>query len=265
MRASLLPTRPSRSVLTIGMPPATAASKFRATPLRSASAASFTPCAASSALFAVTTDLPDASAVSTARLAGSAAPPISSTNTSMPGSRASAIGSFTQRIFLRSTPRFLALLRAVTATISIPRPQRSVSAARCSSIRRTTDAPTVPRPASPTFSGVAMRRPNGQMRRGSAPRREGDHVVQLFKAGIKKTADVARGLTDALLILHQRDAHVAFAVLAERNAGRHREVCFLDEELGEIEAPHFAEWLWQRRPREHRGRGRRDRPAGAAE
>ena len=48
----------------------------------------------------------------------------------------------------------------VTATISIGRPQRSVSAARCCSIRRTTDAPTVPRPASPTFSGVAMKRPD---------------------------------------------------------------------------------------------------------
>src|SRR6476660_8296999 len=67
MRASLLPTSPSRSVLTIGMPPATAASKLSATWLRSARAASFTPCLASSALFAVTTDLPFASAVSTAR------------------------------------------------------------------------------------------------------------------------------------------------------------------------------------------------------
>ena len=67
MRASLLPTRPSRSVLTIGMPPATAASKLSATCLRSASAASSTPCLASSALLAVTTDLPAASAASTAR------------------------------------------------------------------------------------------------------------------------------------------------------------------------------------------------------
>src|SRR5215212_4051766 len=238
MRASLLPTRPSRSVLTIGMPPATAASKLSATWLRSASAASFTPCFASSALFAVTTDLPEASAVSTARLAGSPAPPISSTNTSMPGSRASATGSLTQRIFFRSIPRFFALLRAVTATISIGRPQRALSAVRCCSIRRTTDAPTVPRPASPTFSGVAMWRPGGKRR--SAPRGEWDDVVQLFKSGIKEPADVARRLPNALLVLHQRDAHVAFAVLAERDARRDREFGLLDQQLGKLEAAHLA-------------------------
>src|SRR5262249_59057438 len=45
-----------------------------------------------------------------------------------------------------------------------------------------------------------------------APLGQGDDVVQLFEAGFKKAADVAGGLTDALLVLHQRDAHVSFAM-----------------------------------------------------
>ena len=53
------------SVLMIGMPPATAASKASATPASSARAASAVPCSAISALLAVTTCLPCASAVST--------------------------------------------------------------------------------------------------------------------------------------------------------------------------------------------------------
>ena len=46
----------------MGMPPATAASKFKATPFFSASRASSVPCFASSALLAVTTCLPALSA-----------------------------------------------------------------------------------------------------------------------------------------------------------------------------------------------------------
>ena len=87
MRENDAPLSPSRSVFTIGMPPATEASKFKATPLRSASAASFGPCAASKALLAVTTGLPAASAASTALFAGSPAPPMTSTKTSICGSR----------------------------------------------------------------------------------------------------------------------------------------------------------------------------------
>ena len=53
----------------------------------------------------------------------------------------------------RSMPRFLLRERADTATTSIGRPQRAVSAACCCAISCTTEAPTVPRPAMPTFSG----------------------------------------------------------------------------------------------------------------
>ncbi len=105
---------------------------------------------------AVTTGLPALSAAVTAARATPPSPPISSTKASMPGSVASFTGSATQRSFFRSMPRSLPRLRALTATTSIGRPQRSVSTWRCSAISRTTEAPTVPRPAIPTFSGVAM-------------------------------------------------------------------------------------------------------------
>src|SRR5262249_57773135 len=58
-----------------------------------------------------------------------------------------------------------------------------------------------------------QRRDHGPSREQSgalAPRRQGNDVVQLFKAGFKKTADVARGLADALLVLDKRDAYEAF-------------------------------------------------------
>jgi hypothetical protein len=166
MRSKDAPLRPSRSVFTIGIPPATEASKLSATPCRSASAASFCPCAARSALFAVTTGLPAASAVSTASLAGPDAPPITSTNTSIAGSCASATGSLTQRNFLESNARFLLRARALIATTSMPRPQRASNLSCPSSRSCTTALPTVPSPARPTFSGKAItRRPSCSERR----------------------------------------------------------------------------------------------------
>ena len=58
---------------------------------------------------------------------------------------------------------------------------------------------------------------------------KGDDVVQLFRPGFKKPTDVARGLTNTLLILDQRDAHVPFPVLAEADAGRDRDLRLLDQ------------------------------------
>ena len=84
--------------------------------------ASSVPCLASSALLAVTTCLPAASAASTACLATPSSPPISSTNTSMPGSAASSTGSSNHWSLPRSTPRFLRRSRADTPTTSIGRP-----------------------------------------------------------------------------------------------------------------------------------------------
>src|SRR3546814_11822265 len=64
MLSMRLPIRPSRKALTIGIPPATAASKASGALFFSASAASLAPCMASIALLAVTTPLPAFSAAS---------------------------------------------------------------------------------------------------------------------------------------------------------------------------------------------------------
>src|SRR5882672_12357741 len=228
-------------------------------------AASASPCRASSALLAVTTDLPAPSAAAIAALAGSAAPPISSTKTSMPGSVASATGSRAHLIRFRFMARFLARERAVTATTSIGRPQRADNAACSRSMRCMTAAPTVPSPARPTLSGAIMKSATCRGGAGdSAARGEGDDVVQLFRAGFKEPAQIAGGLADTLLVLDQGDAHEAFPVLAEADAGRHSDFGLLDQERREVDAAERPERLGQRRPGEHRGARRRDLPAGAA-
>src|SRR5262249_51193244 len=215
----------------MGMPPATAASKFSATPCRSASVASSTPCRASSALLAVMTDFFARRAVSMAVLAGAPAPPISSTNTSIAGAAAPAPGASTPRTRPISAARCLPSARALTATTSMARPQRASSASRWRSISRTTEAPTVPRPATPTFSGATMEKPETRGEGPSAAGREGDDVVQLFRRRFKEAAHVARRLADALLVLDQRDAHIALAVFAERHAGRHRDLGLLHQQF----------------------------------
>src|SRR6185436_17734530 len=237
MRATALPARPSRKVLTIGMAPPTAASKLIATLCFSASPASSTPCRARSALLAVTTGLPAFSAALTAASAGLPSPPINSTNASIPGSRASSTGSANQRSFFRSMPRSLPRERALTATTSIGRPHLSASTVRCWSIRRTTEAPTVPRPARPTLRGAAMERPrprafSNQNQAALAPLGKREDVMELFRGRFKKPANVARGLPDALFVLHKRDAHEALAALAEACPRRHRHLGLLDQELG---------------------------------
>ncbi len=98
-----------------------------------------------------------------------------------------------------------------------------------------------------------------------APLGQGDDVVQLFGAGFKEAADVACSLPDALLVLHQRDAHVAFAALAEAGAGRDRDLGLLDQEGRKIDAAKACERLGDRRPGEHGRARRRYLPAGTAE
>src|SRR6478735_6587400 len=267
MRATALPASPSRKVLTIGMAPPTAASKLIATLCFSASPASSTPCFASSALLAVTTGLPAFSAALTAASAGLPSPPINSTNASIPGSRASSTGSANQRSFFRSMPRSLPRERALTATTSIPRPHLSASTVRCWSIRRTTEAPTVPRPARPTLRGAAMERPRAralQSQAALAPLSERQDVMKLFRGRFKKPANVARGLPDALLVLHKRDTHKAPAALAYASPRRHRHLGLLDQELGEFHAAERLERLGDRRPSEHGSGRRRHLPSGAA-
>src|SRR5581483_6475201 len=100
-------------------------------------------------------------------------------------------------------------------------PARSMSSARARASIAATAEPTVPKPARPTLRGAFINADPG-LRAASAPRGERDDVVQLFRTGFKETADVARGLADALLVFHERDADKTFAVFTEADAGRHR-------------------------------------------
>src|ERR1700736_165410 len=135
------------------------------------------------------------------------------------------------------------------------RPQRAMSPARSRAMRSTTAAPTVPRPARPTLSGATMRFGNltTEAPKSSAALGEGDDVVQLFRRGFKEPAQVAGRLPDALLVLDQRTANEPLAVLAEADAGRHRELGLLDQQGRELDGAKRAERLGQRRPGEHRG------------
>src|SRR5437879_3338868 len=104
-----------------------------------------------------------------------------------------------------------------------------------------TAEPTVPNPARPTLRGSAM------VQSGKCPRSaafgERQDVVQLFRAGFKKAPDVAGGLADALLVLDQRDADISFAVFAEADAGRDRDLGLLDQEGREFDRAERVERL----------------------
>src|SRR5262245_43895137 len=139
-----------------GMPPATAASKLRATPAVSARPASVLPCLASSALLAVTTCLPASRAASTAFLAMPSSPPISSTNTSMEGSTARRSASSNHWALPIVSARFFERERAETATTSMWRPTCSASRPPCSASSCNNPVPTVPSPAMPSRSGLFM-------------------------------------------------------------------------------------------------------------
>src|SRR5437762_240557 len=106
-----------------------------------------------------------------------------------------------------------------------------------------TPAPTVPRPSNPirtSWTGVT----GGMVVRRSA--------VDVLEA--------AEGLLDPLLVLHERESHVALAVLAEADARRHGDLRLLDEQLGELERAERAEGLGDGRPHEHRALRLGDRP-----
>ena len=81
----------------------------------------------------------------------------------------------------------------------------------------------------------------------------------------EEAADIARGLADALLVLHQRDAHEALAVFAEADAGRDGEIGLFHQQRGKLDAAEALERLRDRRPGEHRGAWARHVETGAAE
>src|SRR6185437_1345727 len=96
----------------------------------------------------------------------------------------------------------------------------------------------------------------------------GHHRPLTPEAGIaprQEELDVARRLTQSLSVFDERDADIAFAVLAESDARRHRDIGLLEQQLGESQAAHLAEALGQRRPGEHAGGRARYLPAGLAQ
>src|SRR5256712_14120725 len=84
----------------------------------------------------------------------------------------------------------------------------------------------------------------------------------------RSTAQVlepAQRLTDSLLVLDEREADVAFAVLAEADTRRHGHLRLLDEQLGELERAQTAEGFGDRRPHEHRALRLRHAPPALVE
>src|SRR6185436_11686244 len=69
----------------------------------------------------------------------------------------------------------------------------------------TTPAPTVPRPSTPMRTSFTVLM-----------------IFRLIATSAAQVLEAAQGLPDPMLVLHQREAHVAFAVLAEADAGRDR-------------------------------------------
>src|SRR3954447_25121370 len=197
----------------IGMPPATAASKASATPASSAHLARPKPCLAISALLAVTTCLPRASAVSTTSSATPSAPPINSTTASTSESPAIAAASSYQRTADRSTPRSRRRSRAETATTTMRRPALRPIGSAWRSSSWTVAAPTVPSPATAIFKA-------GCIGWGPSLRQELDLDPRRGKrAGGRLGLGLDHLLGDAGLGQHLRDALRAFervVVAAER-------------------------------------------------
>src|SRR5947209_867883 len=119
------PARDSFSGLMMGIPPATAASKARSTPVCSASSKSSLPRVASNSLLAVTTERPEARALRMRLRAGSM-PPMTSTTILTSGSSTTSLGSLVNRSLGTGTSRSFA--RFLTATRLTVRwaPDRSV-------------------------------------------------------------------------------------------------------------------------------------------
>ena len=146
-----LAARPSRKLLMIGMPPATAASYDTATPFSAAAVKISLPCNARSALLAVTTCLPAAMASSTRLLAGSM-PPITSTTMSISGSLTRSCQSLESVTRSSTMPRARSILRQTTVLTSMGAPARRESS--CALRLRTAyvPPPTVPSPAMPILT-----------------------------------------------------------------------------------------------------------------
>src|SRR5207247_7603656 len=166
-------------------------------------------------------------------------PPISSTTTTMLGSRMmSSTDLKTPRRLRawRSRPsRRVSVSRSAIAASSSRQPARSSRVSRWLSRSLTTPPPTVPSPSRPRRTDCT--------------------------ASAVEDLEAAERLTDPLLVLDEGEANVAFAVLAEADPRRHRDLRLLDAELGELERAERAVLRRDRRPDEHRPLGLLDLPA----
>ena len=132
-----------------GMPPATAASNSRSTPAMAATSKSSSPKLANNSLLAVTTGLPDFSAVRINERAGST-PPITSTMTSTLGSATTLSASFVSTPAANETDRSLVRFCTATRATWMRTPDRRVIRSALASRRPTSAEPTLPHPRKPT-------------------------------------------------------------------------------------------------------------------
>src|SRR5215813_10644392 len=176
-------------------------------------------------------------------------PPTSSITMLIDGSARTRPASPVSGRALRSRPS-RGRVRSVSATAAKTRraPARSSSIWRRIWMIFATPAPTVPRP-------------NRPMRTSREPltmdlRRSGS-AAQLLES--------AQCLTNPLLVLDERESHVALAVLAEADARRDGHLRLLDQELGELQGTEAREGVGDRSPHEHRALGLGHVPADLVE
>jgi len=129
------------------MPPHTAASNNKSIPDLSAAANNSAPCVAISALFAVTTGFPEASAFKINARASSM-PPINSTTKSTVGSLTTKSASCVSTS-ATNEPACVAVFRTATRAISNRTPLRAAIVSDCCFTSLTKAAPTVPWPITP--------------------------------------------------------------------------------------------------------------------
>src|SRR3989442_10794434 len=163
-------------------------------------------------------------------------PPTSSITMWIDGSPSTRAASLVSGNDARSRPS-RGRVRSVSATAARVRraPARSSNISRRPWRISATPAPTVPRPSRP------MRTPLAQLTVRSLPVRS---AAQLLEA--------AQRLADPLLVLDEREPHVALSVFPEADARRHGHLGLLDQELGELERAQALEGIGDRRPHEHR-------------
>ena len=182
----------------------------------------------------------------------------------MPGSRASATGSSNQSMPSRRRCRGrCSRSRAADGGDAIGRPQRTARSLPWRSIRRTSDAPTVPRPARPSRSGafmtVATAPTGGEI--SALALAIGTTLCNVLSADSRKRRTLRAAWRMRCSFSTSAMRTYSSPCSPKPMPGRDRDVGLLDQQLGELERAERAELLRDRRPGEHRGRRRRESPS----